>query len=66
MATQTILRPYPKMVSRLKKERKWQFRLWKTGTWFITFHFVVLGWVLRFALSDVNLSIKVSAYCFGY
>ncbi|MDQ7034405.1 MAG: MBOAT family O-acyltransferase [Anaerolineae bacterium] len=47
------------------KERKWQFRLWKTGTWFITFHFVVLGWVW-FALSDVNLSIKVFSVLFGY
>ena len=40
------------------KTRTWQFRAWKAFGWFVTFHFVILGWVW-FALPDFELSLAV-------
>jgi alginate O-acetyltransferase complex protein AlgI len=41
-----------------------QKRAWSVTGWFITFHFVVLGWVW-FALPDFNLAVDVFGKLFG-
>lgn len=45
-------------------DKPWQKRAWTAATWFITFHFVVLGWVW-FALPSFDLSVNVFAVMFG-
>ena len=47
------------------KTHKWQYRAWKAFGWFVTFHFVVLGWVW-FALPDIELSRAVFSRLFGF
>ena len=42
----------------------WPRRLWAGLTWFITFHFVVLGWVW-FLLPDLSLAWQTLARLFG-
>jgi alginate O-acetyltransferase complex protein AlgI len=44
--------------------RKWQYRLWSGLFWFITFHYVVLGWVW-FALPNFDQSMQVFRQLFG-
>jgi alginate O-acetyltransferase complex protein AlgI len=44
-----------------QSERK---RMWTVVAWFITFHFVVIGWVW-FALPDVETSLRVLRGLFG-
>jgi alginate O-acetyltransferase complex protein AlgI len=46
------------------KERPAQFRLWTVFAWFITLHFVVLGWVW-FALPTLDQSLVVFGKLFG-
>lgn len=43
---------------------KWQYRIWSGVFWFITFHYVVLGWVW-FALPQFDQSIRVFRLLFG-
>jgi alginate O-acetyltransferase complex protein AlgI len=45
-------------------ERPWRKRAWTGLTWFLTFNYVVLGWVW-FALPSVELSLKTFADLFG-
>jgi D-alanyl-lipoteichoic acid acyltransferase DltB (MBOAT superfamily) len=45
------------------EDKPWQKLAWMAATWFITFHFVVLGWVW-FALPSFDLSINVFAVMF--
>jgi D-alanyl-lipoteichoic acid acyltransferase DltB (MBOAT superfamily) len=46
------------------REKGKQSRAWTLLTWFITFHFVVLGWVW-FALPDVGAALRVFARLVG-
>lgn len=46
------------------KDKPGHKRAWTLFAWFITFHFVVLGWVW-FALPDFDLSLRVFAGLFG-
>jgi alginate O-acetyltransferase complex protein AlgI len=43
---------------------KWQYHIWSAVFWFITFHYVVLGWVW-FALPHFDQSINVFRQLFG-
>lgn len=45
-------------------EKPIQRRAWMVTSWFITFHFVVLGWVW-FALPEFSLSLQVFGQLFG-
>ena len=45
-------------------EKPGQKRAWTFAGWFLTFHYVVLGWVW-FALPDVNQSLQVFGRLFG-
>lgn len=46
------------------KDKPEQKRLWTVAGWFLTFHFVVLGWVW-FALPDIDQSLSVFGKLFG-
>ena len=46
-------------------QHPWRKRAWTLSTWFLTFNFVVLGWVW-FALPTIDLSLKTFAGLFGF
>ncbi|MEO1440049.1 MAG: MBOAT family O-acyltransferase [Chloroflexota bacterium] len=47
------------------KEKPWQYRAVEGVAWFITFHYVVLGWVW-FAMPDLVQALNVYAALFGF
>jgi len=51
-------------VYRRLKQQPLRKGLWDTAAWFITFHYVVVGWVW-FALPDFDLSLRVFALLFA-
>lgn len=48
---------------RLSQHPRRQY-LWRAAAWFITFHYIVIGWVW-FALPDPGQSLRVLAHLFG-
>jgi D-alanyl-lipoteichoic acid acyltransferase DltB (MBOAT superfamily) len=48
---------------RASQTRPWMRRLWSFTAWFLTFHYVVLGWVW-FLLPDTNLALETFARLF--
>ena len=48
---------------RASQTRPWMRRLWSFIAWFLTFHYVVLGWVW-FLLPDTNLALQTFARLF--
>ena len=46
------------------KEKPQTKQAWTVAGWFLTFHFVVLGWVW-FALPDINTALSVFVRLFG-
>lgn len=47
------------------KERPWPFRAWTALSWWLTFHYVVLGWVW-FVLPEIELAVQVFGKLFGF
>lgn len=47
------------------KERPWSFRAWTALSWFLTFHYVVLGWVW-FVLPELGMAVQVFGKLFGF
>ena len=47
------------------QQQGWQMQVWRYATWFLTFHFVVVGWVW-FLIPDTRLALATLARLFGF